>query len=327
MSNICLAPVSLVIINDPDIDHPTVASYCRSKSKMSRPSDHSTPMEQLIRTLDLEQLEHDLYRGTSPDVGWQRVFGGQVIAQALVAAQRTVDADRFVHSLHAYFMRPGDPSVPIIYQVDRIRDGSSFATRWVVAIQHGKAIFSMSASFQRDEEGYDHQIEMPAVPQPEELMDEEEFRRRFLQKAPEAIRRYWERPRPIELRPVSLAHYLTTEKLEPRQDVWVRTLGTVPAERTYQAAVLAYLSDMTLLDASLYPHGTSIFDPRLQVASLDHAMWFHRPVKFDDWLLYSQDSPSASGGRGMTRGSLYTRSGTLVASVAQEGLIRKKAND
>jgi acyl-CoA thioesterase-2 len=289
----------------------------------SRPN----PMEQLIKTLDLEQLEHNLYRGTSPDIGWQRVFGGQVIAQALVAAQRTVDADRFVHSLHAYFVRPGDPSVPIVYQVERLRDGGSFATRQVQAIQHGRAIFTLSSSFQRDEEGYEHQIALPDVPAPEELMDEAEFKRIFLPKAPEAIRRYWERPRPIELRPTSLKHYLTTEKLEPLQDVWVRTVGDVPGDRGVQAAILAYLSDMTLLDASLYPHGTSVFDPRLQAASLDHAMWFHRPIRFDDWLLYSQDSPSASGGRGMTRGSLYTRSGVLVASVAQEGLIRKKANE
>ncbi|MBB4351013.1 MULTISPECIES: acyl-CoA thioesterase II [Rhizobiaceae] len=289
----------------------------------SRPN----PMEQLIKTLDLEQLEHNLYRGTSPDIGWQRVFGGQVIAQALVAAQRTVDADRFVHSLHAYFVRPGDPSVPIVYQVERLRDGGSFATRQVQAIQHGRAIFTLSSSFQRDEEGYEHQIALPDVPAPEELMDEAEFKRIFLPKAPEAIRRYWERPRPIELRPTSLKHYLTTEKLEPLQDVWVRTVGDVPGDRGLQAAILAYLSDMTLLDASLYPHGTSVFDPRLQAASLDHAMWFHRPIRFDEWLLYSQDSPSASGGRGMTRGSLYTRSGVLVASVAQEGLIRKKANE
>ncbi|MCC2612462.1 acyl-CoA thioesterase II [Neorhizobium petrolearium] len=294
---------------------------------MSRQAESSSPMEQLIATLDLEKLEENLYRGLSPDVGWQRVFGGQVIAQALMGAQRTVQVDRFVHSLHAYFMRPGDPSVPILYQVERIRDGSSFTTRRVVAIQHGKAIFSMSASFQIEEGGYEHQIDMPSVTQPEDLMGEKEFKALFLEHAPEAVRRYWNRERPIEVRPTSLLHYLTRDKLEPRQDIWVRTVGEVPADRHYQAAVLAYLSDMTLLDASLYPHGTSIFDPTLQAASLDHAMWFHRPVTFDDWLLYTQDSPSASGARGMTRGSLYTRSGALMASVAQEGLIRKKANE
>ncbi|MBP2562712.1 acyl-CoA thioesterase-2 [Neorhizobium galegae] len=294
---------------------------------MSRQTESPSAMEQLIATLDLEKLEENIYRGTSPDVGWQRVFGGQVIAQALMAAQRTVDADRFVHSLHAYFMRPGDPSVPILYQVERIRDGSSFTTRRLTAVQHGKAIFAMSASFQLEEGGYEHQIDMPSVTQPEDLMGEKEFKELFMKNAPENVRRYWSRERPIEVRPTSLVHYLTRDKLDPRQDIWVRTVGEVPHHRHYQAAMLAWLSDMTLLDASLYPHGTSIFDPTLQAASLDHAMWFHRPVSYDDWLLYTQDSPSASGARGMTRGSIYTRSGALIASVAQEGLIRKKAND
>jgi len=294
---------------------------------MSRPTVSPTPMDDLLATLDLEKIEENIYRGTSPKDGWQRVFGGQVVAQALVAAQRTVEDDRFVHSLHAYFVRPGDPSVPILYEVERIRDGSSFATRQVLAIQHGKAIFTLSASFQVDEGGYDHQIVMPEVTDPEKLMGEREFKAAFLEQAPEAVRRYWMRERPIEVRPTSLLHYLTRDKLEPRQDVWVRALGPVPADRQTQAAVLAYISDMTLLDASLYPHGTSIFDPSLQAASLDHAMWFHRPVDFGDWLLYSQDSPSACGARGMTRGTLYSRSGHLIASVAQEGLIRKKAND
>lgn len=294
---------------------------------MSRPVENPSPMDILLTTLDLERLEENLFRGRSPQVGWQRVFGGQVIGQALVAAQRTVDAGRFVHSLHAYFLRPGDPQVPIIYDVDRLRDGSSFATRSVVAIQHGKAIFSMSASFQFDEEGFDHQVRMPKVADPESLLGENEIRAQFLAAAPEAIRRYWERPRPIEIRPVSLTHYFSRDKLEPAQDVWIKAVGAVPDQRDLQAAVLAYLSDMTLLDTSLYAHGTSIFDHTLQVASLDHAMWFHRPCRMDDWLLYSQDSPSASGSRGMTRGSLFDRSGRLIASVAQEGLIRKKASD
>ena len=293
---------------------------------MSRQPKFASAMEELIATLDLEKLEENIFRGVSPDIGWQRVFGGQVIAQALMAAQRTVDDDRFAHSLHAYFMRPGDPSVPILYQVERIRDGSSFNTRRVVAVQHGKAIFAMSVSFQIDEEGYEHQIAMPSVTQPEELMGEKEFKELFMKNAPENVRRYWSRERPIEVRPTSLVHYLTKDKLEPKQDVWVRTLGEVPDDRRYHNAMLAWLSDMTLLDASLYPHGTSIFDPRLQAASLDHAMWFHRPFTFHDWLLYTQDSPSASGARGMTRGSIYSRSGTLIASVAQEGLIRKKAD-
>jgi acyl-CoA thioesterase-2 len=286
-----------------------------------------TAMETLLATLDLEPIEIDIFRGRSPQVGWQRVFGGQVIGQALMAAQRTIEPGRIVHSLHAYFMRPGDPSVPIIYQVERIRDGSSFNTRRVVAIQHGKAIFALSCSFQIEEPGFDHQAGMPDVPPPEKLLGEQQIKDQYLAHAPSAIRKYWERERPIEIRPVSLTHYFSSEKLEPRQDVWVRATGPVPDDRLYQAAVLAYLSDMTLLDTSLYAHGTSIFDQRLQVASLDHSMWFHRPDKLDDWLLYTQDSPSASGARGLTRGSLFTRSGVLIASVAQEGLIRKKADE
>lgn len=292
---------------------------------MSRHPDPAA-MEQLLSTLDLEAIEVNLFRGTSPDVGWQRVFGGQVVAQAAMAAQRTVDADRHIHSLHAYFMRPGDPSVPILYQVERLRDGGSFATRRVLAIQHGQAIFSMSASFQIDEPGYDHQIAMPERPAPEELLGEQEIKEKYLVHAPTPVRKYWEQPRPIEIRPVSLMHYFSSTKLDPQQDVWVRATGPVPDDRHYQAAVLAYLSDMTLLDGALFAHGTSIFDPSLQVASLDHAMWFHRPCKLDDWLLYTQDSPSASGARGLARGSLFDRSGVLIASVAQEGLIRKKAN-
>lgn len=294
---------------------------------MSQPSGQTKPMQELIERLDLEKLEENLFRGSSPQNGWQRVFGGLVIAQALMAAQRCVDPDRIVHSLHAYFMRPGDPSIPIVYQVERIRDGSSFTTRRVVAIQHGKAIFSMSASFQVEEPGFDHQVSIPNVPAPETLMGEAEFRAAFLAQAPDTVKKYWGRERPIEIRPTSLTHYLSREKLEPEAHIWVRASGLVPEDRHYQAAILAYLSDMTLLDTSLYAHGTSIFDPELQVASLDHAMWFHRPCRLDDWLLYTQDSPSAAGARGMTRGSIFTRDGRLVASVAQEGLIRKRAND
>jgi acyl-CoA thioesterase-2 len=294
---------------------------------MTEQTGRPTAMETLISTLDIEPIEVDIFRGRSPQVGWQRVFGGLVSAQALMAAQRTVDSERFIHSLHAYFMRPGDPSVPIVYQVERIRDGSSFNTRRAVAIQHGKAIFALSASFQLEEPGFDHQVPMPSVPMPESLLGEQQIKEQYLAHAPAAVRKYWERERPIEIRPVSLKHYFTREKLEPRQDVWVRATGPVPDSRLYQAAVLAYISDMTLLDASLHAHGTSIFDQSLQVASLDHAMWFHRPDALDDWLLYTQDSPSASGARGLTRGSLFTRSGVLIASVAQEGLIRKKANE
>ena len=285
----------------------------------------STAMQNLLSILDLEAVGDNQFRGRSPQSGWQRVFGGQVIGQALVAAQRTVPANRFVHSLHCYFMRPGDPSVPIDYSVDRIRDGASFLTRRVVAEQSGKAIFSLAASFQIDEPGLDHAMPAPPdVPEPERLMGEKDLIASFIDEVPENVRRYWARERPIELRPVSLRHYVSRDKLPPVQNIWVRATGPVPDDRAIQAAVLAYLSDMTLLDTSLFAHGRSIFDADMQVASLDHSMWFHRPNPLDDWLLYAQDSPNASGARGFTRGGLYTREGHLVASVAQEGLIRER---
>jgi acyl-CoA thioesterase II len=278
-------------------------------------------IETLLQILDLEELERNLFRGLSPQVGWQRVFGGQVIGQALVAAARTVEG-RTVHSLHCYFLRPGDPLVPILYEVDRIRDGNSFATRRVVAIQHGEAIFTMAASFQIEEPGLDHQIPMPDVPPPEKLPSEAELKEAYLHNAPDAVSKYWQRERPIELRPVDLRHYVSREPLEPSQFVWVRATHRLPDDPDIHRCVLAYASDMTLLDTSLFAHGRSIFDPDLQPASLDHAMWFHRPFRADEWLLYAEDSPSASGARGFTRGNLFTRDGRLVASVAQEGLIR-----
>jgi acyl-CoA thioesterase-2 len=283
----------------------------------------SAAMQELLSILDLEKLEHNLYRGRSPKLDWQRVFGGQTIAQALVAAQRTVNPDRHVHSLHGYFMRPGDTKVPIIYEVDRIRDGGSFTTRRVVAIQHGHAIFSLEASFQGEEHGLEHQVPMPLdVPAPDTLMTQQELIGKFGAAVPEGIKRYWERDRPIDMKPVMLKHYTSREKLAPEQNIWIRTAGPVPADRATQAAVLAYLSDMTLLDTSTFAHGRAVFDPDIQAASLDHAMWFHRPHRLDDWILYTQDSPSSQGSRGFTRGALYGRDGTLIASVAQEGLIR-----
>ncbi|MEP0322367.1 acyl-CoA thioesterase II [Bauldia litoralis] len=286
----------------------------------------SSAVETLISILDLETLEHNLFRGRSPKVGWQRVFGGQVIGQALVAAARTVEG-RAAHSLHCYFMRPGDPEVPIIYEVDRIRDGKSFTTRRVVAIQHGEAIFSMSASFQIEETGLDHQVEMPDVPAPEDLPSEADLKALFLKDAPEKVRVYWERERPIELRPVDLRHYVSREKLPPAQRVWIKTTGPLPDDPDIHRCVLAYASDMTLLDTSLFAHGRMIFDKDLQVASLDHSMWIHRPFRADEWLLYAEDSPSASCARGFNRGSLFKRDGTLVASVAQEGLIRLRTDE
>ncbi|TNE41006.1 MAG: acyl-CoA thioesterase II [Alphaproteobacteria bacterium] len=279
------------------------------------------PLEDVLALLDLETLEENLFRGVSPQSSWQRVFGGQVIGQAMVAAGRTVD-DRVAHSLHAYFLRPGDPQVPIIYEVDRIRDGRSFTTRTVTAIQHGRAIFSMGISYQIQEGGLEHQFDMPDVPGPEDLPSDLEIRRQEAERLPEEMRARWLRPRPIEIRHVEPRDFLNPGKGEPRNHVWFRAVAPMPDDMLLQQCVLAYASDMTLLDTCILPHGISWMNPRLQSASLDHAMWFHHPFKVDDWLLYAQDSPAASGGRGINRGSIYTRDGKLVASVAQEGLIR-----
>ncbi|HEY0292329.1 MAG TPA: acyl-CoA thioesterase II, partial [Hansschlegelia sp.] len=277
----------------------------------------------LLGVLALEQLEVNLFRGRSPQTGWQRVFGGQVVGQALVAATRTVDGPP-PHSLHGYFMRPGDPAAPIIYEVDRIRDGRSFVTRRVVAIQHGHAIFSMSASFHRDEEGYEHQMDMPDVPRPDQLPTEQTLKETLMPTMPRAIRSYFEQERPIELRHVDPMRYIDGKPRDPHQSVWIRTTGPLPDDPAIHQCVLAYASDMTLLDAALVAHGESVFSADIQAASLDHALWFHRPFRADGWLLYTQDSPFAGGARGFTRGRIYAESGELVASVAQEGLIRRR---
>ena len=290
------------------------------KNKKKRPS----AADDLVALLDLERIEENLFRGQSPKVGWQRVFGGQVIGQALVAAGRTVE-ERIAHSVHAYFLRPGDPKTPIIYQVERTRDGRSFSTRRVTAIQNGRPIFDMSVSFQIEEPGFEHQMPMPDVPAPEKLPSESELKALFIDKMPENIRAYWEEDRPIELRPVDLSRYVSREKKEPRQDVWFRATGAIPDDPCLHQCVLAYASDFTLLDTALIAHGKYIFDHDLQLASIDHALWFHRPFQMDDWLLYAQDSPSAQGARGFCRGSIFTRDGALVASVAQEGLMRQRS--
>lgn len=279
----------------------------------------------LIGILDLEPLEHNLFRGTSPKDGWQRVFGGQVLGQALVAAGRTVEPGRRAHSMHAYFLVGGDPKHPIIYEVDRVRDGGTFATRRVRAIQHGQPIFVMSVSFQRDEPGFDHQSAMPSVPQPEELPNAAELIGRHLDKLPAAMQAYWQRERPIEIRPVDFSRFLTRRKQAPVQHVWIRANGVLPDDERLHQCILAYASDFTLLDTALIAHGKVLFDGDMQLASLDHALWFHRPFRADDWLLYAQDSPSAYGARGFCRGSIFTRDGRLVASVTQEGLMRHLA--
>jgi acyl-CoA thioesterase-2 len=285
----------------------------------------SSAVADLLGILDLEPLEINLFRGNSPQVGWQRVFGGQVIGQALVAACRTVEG-RQPHSLHAYFLLGGDPKVPIIYEVDRIRDGRSFTTRRVIAIQHGQPIFSMSVSFHLGEEGYDHAFPMPKVPPPEELPSEAEIKANVMPMMPDPVRAYYERERPIELRPVEYKRYLSREPKDPRFNVWIRATGRLPNHPAIHQCVLAYASDMTLLDSALIAHGRTVFERSIQAASLDHALWFHRPFRADDWLLYAQDSPSASGARGFSRGLIFARDGTLVASVAQEGLIRPRAD-
>jgi acyl-CoA thioesterase-2 len=275
----------------------------------------------LLSLLDLEPIENNIFRGVSPKDRWQRVFGGQVLGQALVAAARTVEG-RLCHSLHGYFLRPGDPRVPILYEVDRSRDGVSFSARRVVAIQHGEPIFTMSASFEVVEQGLEHQTAMPDVPQPEMLKSEQEWRREIVPLLPEQARSWFLRARPIEFRPVEPSNRFDKAKQAPRQIVWFRAAGPLPDSPALHQCIAAYASDMTLLDTSLLPHGYNLFTNDLQLASLDHAMWFHRPFRADEWLLYVQESPSAAGSRSFNRGEIYRRDGVLAASVAQEGLIR-----
>jgi acyl-CoA thioesterase-2 len=289
----------------------------------SPPSDGQRALTDLVALLDLEPIEDNIFRGISPKDRWQRVFGGQVLGQALVAAQRTVN-ERSCHSLHAYFLRAGDPKVPILYEVDRSRDGGSFTARRVVAIQHGRPIFTMSASFQRPESGLEHQTSMPEIPDPESLKSEREWRRECAHTLPPETQSWFLRERPVEIRPVLPANRFAAGKQPAQQIVWMRALGRLPDVPALHQCVLAYASDMTLLDTSLLPHGFTLFSPGLQLASLDHAMWFHQPFRADDWMLYVQDSPTASGGRGLNRGTIYRRDGALVASVAQEGLIRQR---
>ena len=289
----------------------------------------ASAVKELVEILDLEPLEVNLFRGRSPQSRWQRVFGGQVIGQALVAACRTVEdvAVRPPHSLHAYFLLGGDPKAPIIYEVDRIRDGQSFTTRNVKAIQHGRAIFSMSVSFHVAEEGLSHQFTMPDVPRPNALPSEGETRERVWQFLPEPVRRYYERERPIELRPVELGRYLGETSKDGRFHVWIRATGRLPDEPAIHQCVLAYASDMTLLDAALIPHARSVFSEDIMAASLDHALWFHRPFRADEWLLYAQDSPNLASSCGLSRGLIFAADGRLVASVTQEGLLRQRRKD
>jgi len=278
----------------------------------------------LISILDLEALEVNMFRGSSPRTRWQRVFGGQVIGQALVASCRTVEG-RMPHSLHCYFILPGDPQIPIIYQVERLRDGRSYTTRRVTAIQHGQAIFSMMVSFHAEEAGtHDHQDSMPKVPSPDELTPEELMKLPIMEGMPEFIQRYYASDRPIELRPVEYQRYFGEKVPDGRINIWIRTAARLPDDPALHLCALAYASDFSLLDSVMSRYGRTLFDGRVMAASLDHAMWFHRPFRADEWLLYSQDSPSAQNGRGLARGSIFKPDGTLVASVAQEGSLREK---
>ncbi len=277
----------------------------------------------LVAALDVRPLADNTFEGRDIDAGRRRIFGGLVVAQALVAAARTV-VDRTPHALHGFFMRPGDPALPIRYEVTALRDGRSFATRHCAALQHDVPIFTATVSFQTDEAGLEHQIAMPDVPLPDMLPSVAELLRRFGALMPPATRRYLEASHPIELRPTDLARFGKASGVgsAAATRIWMRAAAPLPDDAAVHWAVLAYLSDMTLLDTALLAHGRSVFDAEVQAASLDHALWFHRPFRADAWLLYSQDSPSAAGGRGLARGSIFTEDGRLVASVAQEGLIR-----
>ena len=280
-------------------------------------------LNKLIKLLDLEHLEENLFRGQSENIGGPRVFGGQVIGQALTAAVRTVPSKRFVHSLHAYFLRPGDMEYPIIYDVERTRDGGSFTTRRVVAIQKGEPIFDMALSFHKKEKGPSHQIDMIDIPGPEECISELEVKKKMIDKVPLKYRDFLLRERPIEIRTLpGEGMFEEPKKKPPHKHVWMKAVGKIPDDVVQHQAILAYASDMGLLSTSMNPHRLSFAKGNVMSASLDHAMWFHRPFRADEWMLYSTDSPSASNARGFNRGSVYTEDGVLVASAVQEGLMR-----
>lgn len=284
-------------------------------------------LAELIALLALERIEENLFRGQSQDLGWGTLFGGQVLGQALSAAAQTVPEGRVVHSLHGYFLRTGAVDRPVVYDVDRIRDGKSFTTRRVVAIQNGKPIFNLAASFHLDEPGVDHHDPMPDVPPPEDLESEQDLARPFADRIPEKLRDRVFGERPIEARPVDPTNPFRPTPGPPMRRTWYRATGALPDDPALHRYLLAYASDFGFLTTALRPHGLSWLDRRMQVASLDHAMWFHRPLRLDDWLLHVMESPSASGARGLVRGQWFTRDGVLVASTVQEGLIRRRDPD
>jgi acyl-CoA thioesterase II len=284
----------------------------------------SEVLKELVDLLSLERIEENLFRGQSQDLGWGQVFGGQVLGQALSAAAQTVPAERAVHSFHSYFLLTGKVDRPIVYDVDRIRDGRSFTTRRVVAIQNGQAIFSMSASFQVEEPGFEHQDAMPEIPGPDGLLSQVELARKYADRIPSPLREKFTADSPIEIRPVEVRNPLAPQPAPPKSATWMRAAGPLPENPALHRYLLAYASDFNFLGTAMYPHGVSWLSPGMQVASLDHAMWFHRPFRMDEWLLQVVESPSASGARGLSKASFFTRDGKLVASTAQEGLIRQR---
>jgi acyl-CoA thioesterase-2 len=281
-------------------------------------------LQDLVDLLALERIDRDLFRGNSQDLGWGAIFGGQVFGQALSAAAQTVEPGRAVHSAHGYFIRAGEVKAPILYEVDRLRDGKSFSTRRVVGVQEGEAIFSLAASFHVDEAGLEHQDAMPVVPAPESLHSELELARAFAEHLPESVRARATMPRPVEIRPVELRNPFAPVAHAPTRRFWYRVIDRLPDDPALHRYLLAYVSDFSFLGTALDPHAVSFMTPGMQVASIDHAVWFHRPLRVDEWLLYDIESPSASGARGIVRGRFFDRAGRLVASTVQEGLIRKR---
>ena len=292
----------------------------------ARAVPQSPELAELVTLLALEPLERNLFRGQSQDLGWGTVYGGQVLGQALSAAAKTVPPDRAVHSLHAYFLRPGDVSRPIVYDVDRIRDGGSFTTRRVVAIQNGQPIFNLAASFHIDEDGFDHAEPMPEAPEPESLLNEEGRAATHAERLPKVLRERATRGRAFDIRPVGPIDDPIHPPVRPAQRmIWLRTNGELSDDPALHRYLLAYASDWAFLTAALLPHGVTWMTPGMQIASLDHVMWFHRPFRVDEWLLHVIESPSAQGARGLARGRVISRDGRLVASTAQEGLMRNRA--
>jgi len=279
-------------------------------------------LDALVNLLTLERIEENLFRGASQDLGFPQLFGGQVLGQVISAASQTVTPERHVHSLHGYFLRPGDSHQPVVYDVDRVRDGGSFTTRRVSAIQKGQTIFTGIASFQAQVSGYEHQLPMPDVIGPDDLPNEWELLHKLSPMVPERVMEKLRRPKPIEIRPVTLVDPANPQPIEPVRHLWFRADGSLPDSPALHKYLLAYASDFSFIGTALQPHGVSSWSKFIQLASLDHAIWFHREVKMDDWLLYSIDSPWAGNARGFARGSIFNRQGELVASVAQEGLIR-----